>query len=132
MSELQRIAWVARLGLALMFFYHGLVPKILWLSPGELEMIQAHGFADARWVAWMSGVAEMGLAIGLMSGHFKRTTVIVSAVVLAGLLIDVALMTPHLMIQAFSPVSLNGAGLALCAVVWLAERSAHFDQHRTR
>lgn len=122
MSELQRIAWVARAGLALMFFYHGLVPKILWLSPGELEMIQAHGFADASRVAWLSGAAEIGLAICLISGYFKRASLMLSAVVLAGLLIDVALVSPHFLVQAFNPVSLNGAGLALCAVVWLAER----------
>ncbi|MBN6715901.1 DoxX-like family protein [Pseudomonas capsici] len=122
MSELQRIAWVARAGLALMFFYHGLVPKILWLSPGELEMIQAHGFADASRVAWLSGAAEIGLAICLISGYFKRTSLMLSAVVLAGLLIDVALVSPHFLAQAFNPVSLNGAGLALCAVAWLAER----------
>ncbi|GFM73364.1 hypothetical protein PSCICL_43560 [Pseudomonas cichorii] len=122
MNELQRIAWVARVGLALMFFYHGLVPKILWLSPGELEMIQAHGFADASRVAWLSGAAEIGLAISLISGYFKRTSLMLSAVVLAGLLIDVALVSPHFLVQAFNPVSLNGAGLALCAVAWLAER----------
>lgn len=122
MSELQRIAWVARAGLALMFFYHGLVPKILWLSPGELEMIQAHGFADASRVAWLSGAAEIVLAICLISGYFKRTSLMLSAVVLAGLLIDVALVSPHFLVQAFNPVSLNGAGLVLCAVAWLAER----------
>lgn len=36
-------------------------------------------------------------------------------------LLDVALFSPHLLLQAFNPLSTNLAALALCLLAWLAE-----------
>ncbi|MBU1330417.1 MAG: DoxX-like family protein [Gammaproteobacteria bacterium] len=65
-DQLAQIAWIARLALALVFIWHGLVPKILWLSPDEVAMISAHGlpahglFAPEV-IARLGGIAEMML-----------------------------------------------------------------------
>lgn len=120
-GQLARIAWVARAGLAFMFFYHGLVPKLLAVSAGERLMIAAHGFENPERVAQLSGLVEILMAVWLLSPWYKRASLAVAGVVLAGLLVDVAMVTPHLLAEAFNPVSLNLAGLALCAVAWLAE-----------
>ncbi|WP_422630789.1 hypothetical protein [Pseudomonas mucidolens] len=48
MNTLVRINWIARGSLAFMFTYHGLVPKLLWLSQGERAMIQAHGIEQVQ------------------------------------------------------------------------------------
>jgi hypothetical protein len=42
---------------------------------------------------------------------------LLAALVLLALLLDVALFSPHLLLQAFNPLSTNLAALALC---WLA------------
>jgi hypothetical protein len=81
-NALVRINWIASGGLAFMFAYHGLVPKLLWLSAGEQRMIEAHGIEQ----------------------------------------VDVAVFSPGLLKEAFNPVSLNVAGLTLCAVAWSARR----------
>lgn len=65
-------ASLARWGLALLFLYHGIVPKLLWLSPGELEMIRAHGFEQARLLAALAGVAEVVLALALLVVRRRR------------------------------------------------------------
>ena len=44
--RLAQVAWLARLALALVFIWHGLAPKILWLSPDEVAMIGAHHLPD--------------------------------------------------------------------------------------
>lgn len=120
-TQLARIAWVARAGLAFMFFYHGLVPKLLTLSVGERLMITAHGFQNPEQIARLSGLAEIAMAVWLLSPWYRRGSLVIAATALAGLLADVAMITPHLLAEAFNPVSLNLAGLALCAVAWLAE-----------
>lgn len=38
-----------------MFGYHGLVPKLLWLSPGERTMIQSHGISLVELFANIAG-----------------------------------------------------------------------------
>lgn len=123
--RLRQIALVARLALALVFLWHGLVPKILWLSVDELAMIAAHGPAVQALVppatlAQFAGWAEVCLALLLVIRRWRWPLLLAGSVLLV-LLVDVALFSPHLLLQAFNPVSTNLAALALCLLAWLAE-----------
>jgi len=120
------------LALALVFIWHGLAPKILWLSPDEVAMIAAHGLPDhplfaPQLVAAVGGIAEILLGILLLTVRRQRWPLLVAGAVLLVLLLDVALLSPHLLIQAFNPLSTNLAALALCAVAWLAEAPSAAD-----
>ena len=121
MNPLLRINWIARGGLAFMFAYHGLVPKLLWLSQGERAMIQAHGIEQVQLFATLAGVGEIALAIWILLSPRSAWPIAVAATALAGLLLDVAVFSPAMLREAFNPVSLNVAGLALCAVAWNAK-----------
>jgi uncharacterized protein YjeT (DUF2065 family) len=118
--RLRQIARIARIALAMVFIWHGLVPKIFWLSPDELAMIQAHNLPAPEWVARLAGVAEISLGV-LLLWQRQRWPLLLAAVLLIGLLLDVVLFSPHLLLQAFNPLSTNLAALALCSVAWLAE-----------
>ncbi len=67
------------------------------------------------------------LGIALLTIRRQRWPLLAAAAVLLVLLLDVALLSPHLLIQAFNPLSTNLAALALCAVAWLAEAPATTD-----
>jgi uncharacterized membrane protein YphA (DoxX/SURF4 family) len=130
--RLAQIAWLARLVLALVFIWHGLAPKILWLSPDEVAMIAAHDLPDhplfaPELIAVVGGVAEILLGILLLTVRRQRWPLLVAGGVLLVLLLDVALLSPHLLIQAFNPLSTNLAALALCAAAWLAEAPSAAD-----
>lgn len=130
--RLAQIAWLARLALALVFIWHGLAPKILWLSPDEVAMIAAHGLPDhplfaPQLIAAVGGIAEILLGILLLTVRRQRWPLLVAGGVLLVLLLDVVLLSPHLLIQAFNPLSTNLAALALCAVAWLAEAPSAAD-----
>ncbi|WP_296272282.1 DoxX-like family protein [Pseudomonas sp. UBA6323] len=130
--RLAHIAWLARLALAAVFIWHGLAPKILWLSPDEVAMIAAHGLPDhplfaPQLIAAVGGVAEILLGILLLIVRRRRWPLLVAGAALLVLLLDVALLSPHLLIQAFNPLSTNLAALALCAVAWLAEAPTATD-----
>lgn len=118
MNTLSRINWIARGGLAFMFAYHGLVPKLLWLSAGERTMIQSHGISQVELFANLAGVGEIALALWLVLAPRSTWPIGIAATALAGLLLDVAIVNPSMLSEAFNPVSLNVAGLALCAVAW--------------
>lgn len=124
--RLRQIALVARLALALVFLWHGLVPKILWLSPDEVAMIvahglPAHGLPAPDLIAQAAGEAEIVLALLLVLLRRQRWPLLVAGALLVVLLVDVALFSPHLLLQAFNPLSTNLAALALCWVAWRAE-----------
>ncbi|VXD02063.1 DoxX-like family protein [Pseudomonas sp. 8Z] len=130
--RLLRIALLARLTLAVVFIWHGLVPKILCLSPDEVAMIAAHGLPDhplfaPPLIAAVGGGAEILLGILLLIVRRRRWPILLVGAALLVLLLDVALLSPHLLIQAFNPLSTNLAGLALCAVAWLAESPTATD-----
>jgi hypothetical protein len=130
--RLLRIAWLARLALAAVFIWHGLVPKILWLSPDEVAMIAAHGLPDhplfaPPLIAAVGGAAEVLLGVALLVMWRQRWPLLLAGAVLLALLLDVVLLSPHLLIQAFNPLSTNLAALALCAVAWLAEAPSAAD-----
>ncbi|NCE89391.1 DoxX-like family protein [Pseudomonas sp. L13] len=118
MNNLVRINWIARGGLAFMFAYHGLVPKLLWLSQGERAMIQAHGIEQVQLFATLAGIGEIVLAAWILLSPRSAWPIALAAGALAALLVDVAILSPAMLREAFNPVSLNVAGLALCAVAW--------------
>lgn len=66
MNRLCQVHWLARASLAFIFAYHGLVPKLLFLSPGEQLLLQAHGLGHAAWLSQIAGVAELVLAALLL------------------------------------------------------------------
>ena len=116
---------IARLALGAMFLYHGLVPKLLFLSPDEARMIEAHGWPlSTQRIAEVAGAAEIVLALAILLLHRSRWPLWLAVIALVGLLVDVALFAPELLLGAFNPVSTNIAGLALCAIALLGERSA--------
>jgi uncharacterized membrane protein YphA (DoxX/SURF4 family) len=121
LNTLTRINWIARGGLAFMFAYHGLVPKLLWLSAGERTMIQAHGISQVELFANLAGVGEIALALWLLFAPRSAWPIAIAATALTGLLLDVAIVNPSMLREAFNPVSLNVAGLALCAVAWYSK-----------
>lgn len=118
MNALERINWIARGGLAFMFAYHGLVPKLLWLSAGERLMIQSHGIDQVELFANMAGVGEIALGLWILLAPRSVWPLGIAATALLGLLLDVAIINPSMLKEAFNPVSLNVAGVALCAVAW--------------
>ncbi len=88
MNALVRINWIARGGLAFMFAYHGLVPKLLWLSAGEQRMIEAHGIEQVQLFATLAGVGEIALAVWILLAPRNPWPIAVAAAALLGLLVE--------------------------------------------
>jgi len=117
MSNFVIINYVSRIGIAFVFFYHGLVPKILMLSSGEIAMIEAHELAvSSNIVAIVGGVLEIVLAALLLVFYRHKWSIYIAAVALLVLLIDVTIFSPQFLWQAFNPVTLNVSVLCLCVV----------------
>lgn len=123
MNRLSRVHWLGRSSLAFMFAYHGLVPKLINMSPGEQLLLQAHGLNDSAWLIQGGGVAELILAALLLIPSLSWP-LIVGGIALLALLIDVAIVQPSMLSDAFNPVTLNIAGMTLCAMTWMTRPEA--------
>jgi hypothetical protein len=106
---------VSRCALAFIWFYHGLVPKILYPSTGEVEITVASGFPRA-WATQFNvaaGVAECLFAVLLVVFWRSRLLLGIQIPVLLALLVPIALSQPMILAEPFQPLTLN---LAMCAL----------------
>lgn len=108
----------ARLGLALVWIYAGLVPKLLGPHPEELALAGAAlpVGVSARTAVLALGAAEVALGLWLLAGWHRRWLFGVSA---AGTLAVVAaglVARPDLLAHPLSPLSLGVAMLGLAVV----------------
>lgn len=112
--------WLARYTLGFIFIYHGLVPKILFLSQTELAINQAHAFLEVtpERIALLGGVTE--IVLGLLIVLYRQVIwpVLLAMLGLALLLLDIMVMMPSLLVEAFNPVTINLAGLVLGWIAW--------------
>jgi hypothetical protein len=109
---------VARITLAFVFAYHGLVPKLLRRGPDEIAMLRdAHvpsGLVEAALTAF--GLAEVILAVVLLLFGNRRWPAVVCLALMVAATIGVAAFSPRYLGAAFNPVSLNASVAALALV----------------
>ena len=113
---------VARIGIALIFLYHGLAPKLLALHPDELALVVAGGVSqtDAPLVVRAIGTAEVVWAALLLARWRSRLLLSATAALMVVALVSVAATAPGFLVAAFNPVTLNLSVIALCVVGWLS------------
>jgi len=109
---------ICRLSIAFVWFYHGLVPKLLGPDADELLMNMALGLgeAEATRLSLIAGTAEIALAACVLMFWQQRWPLIVTAVAMPTLLLFVVWFAPSLLTGAFNPVTTNVSVLALSLV----------------
>lgn len=126
MNKLIKINLIARTGLAFTFFYHGFFPKIFHLSAIERELVELHQLPiSANILSPIAGALEILLALFIILLRKSLLPVYLAAVILVILLIDVTLIKPELLIEAFNPATINIAALCLCYIIYLSQYNHH-------
>jgi uncharacterized membrane protein YphA (DoxX/SURF4 family) len=99
----------ARLTLAFVFAYHGLVPKLLFHDPDEIAMLRNAGASVARidTLLVLAGVAEVLFALALIFYWRRRWPAVVTILLMAVATVVVAVSSPVFLSAAFNPISLN-------------------------
>ena len=109
---------VARVGLAAIFAYHGLVPKLLGPDPGEVALMNAAGVPGALTgpaiVAF--GIVEIAFAVILLRAWHRAWPAYLALAFAAAATVVVGLTAPSTLTGAFNPVTLNLAVAALAVV----------------
>lgn len=112
----------ARIGLASVFLWHGLIPKLLARHPDELRLIEASGVDTvvAPTLLTAAGVLEVLYASMLILLWSARWMYPLTAFLLSALLVPALVADASLITHPFSPLTLTVAMLALCLVGWVA------------
>lgn len=123
-SKLYHISFVSRLLLGFLFIYHGLVPKILWLSAVEIHLVSISGFdIPANIASPIAGIGEIVLGSIIIFSKKSNIPIYIAAVALVTLLFFVGLASPEYLIGAFNPVTTNILGLGFCYLILWASKN---------
>ena len=121
-NSVRQVNIVSRYLLGFLFIYHGLVPKILWLSTAEVHLVDISGIGiSATIMSPLAGVLEILLGCAIIFLRKLKIIIYAAAGALLGLLAYVAVMSPEYLIDAFNPVTTNILGMGLCYLILLTQ-----------
>ena len=124
----------ARVAIALVFLYHGLVPKLIARHPDELEMLRDAGLSEGSLTTALRllGVVEVVWGLVVLSTWRSRWPFAMTAALMVVATIGVAVGSPRYLVAAFNPGSLNLSVFALGAIGWLTGRDRPSSSHCLR
>jgi len=100
---------IARFIISFSWLYHGIFPKLVHIAPLEKLMTASIGLSNelSYLVTKFAGVGEVIFGIVFFILYRNKTIVLLNIAGLTGLLFFVAFMQPHILIEAFNPVTTN-------------------------
>lgn len=132
MSSIQ----IARFIISFSWLYHGIFPKLVHIAPLEKAMTASIGLSDelSYLVTKSAGVGEVIFGLVFFVLYRNKAIVLLNIVGLTGLLAFVALMQPHLLIEAFNPVTTNIAlmGFSFILLLELKNKSKNENNKESR
>ena len=114
---MKNIYAISRISIAVIFLYHGVVPKLLFANSQEVMMNEAlMPFVPEKVALISSGVAEVIYAV-LLIVFYRSKKLLYPAIGFATLVTPALLITvPELFKNAFNPFSINLALVCLCVI----------------
>lgn len=108
----------ARLGVAFIWLWQGLIPKLLFPSRDEVAMLEAVGLPIGS--LFFIGIFELILAAACLALWRWRGFFLLNVLAMVGALATVALSSPAYLVAAFNPVTLNIATIMLSLIGYLS------------
>jgi uncharacterized membrane protein YphA (DoxX/SURF4 family) len=109
---------MARIALALVWVYEGLVPKLLFATPMEIDLVERSGlyWPTPRAMLFAVGFCEILGGLWLLSGRATRLAAALSILLLVVVGTMCAVLEPGILYHPFGGLSKN-LGLIACAAV---------------
>jgi uncharacterized membrane protein YphA (DoxX/SURF4 family) len=111
---------VARIAIAAIWIWHGLIPKLVYRGVDEQTMLAQAGVPLA-FLPWL-GAIEISFGLLVLCAWRWRAVFSANVVLMIAATIGVAVSSPIYLKAAFNPVSLNLAVIALSITGWIASR----------
>jgi len=109
---------VARLTIAFIWIWHGLVPKLIFRHFDEQTMLAQAGLPTSL-LPWI-GVLEIVFGVIVLAAWRQRSVFIANILMMLVATITVAVKSPAYLEAAFNPITLNLAIVALSVIGWVA------------
>jgi uncharacterized membrane protein YphA (DoxX/SURF4 family) len=120
-TKLRAIKLISRIALGLVWFYEGLVPKILFLRADEIDLVRASHliWRTPEFTLQILGVAQMLVGLWLIIGLAERTAVSIATVWMLILIGLVASGNPSMLTDPYGALVKDCCLIACGVTVWL-------------
>jgi uncharacterized membrane protein YphA (DoxX/SURF4 family) len=111
---------ISRLSLGLVWFYEGLVPKLVFVRQDQVELVRRSGiyFGTPEFFLQLLGAAQVAFAIWLLLGFRERLAVATATLGMWILIVLVAMANPSMLTDPYGAL-IKDLCLTACAyTVW--------------
>jgi uncharacterized membrane protein YphA (DoxX/SURF4 family) len=122
---------VSRLSLGAVWFYEGLVPKLLFVRPDQAELVRRSGlyFGRPEFFLQLLGAAQVAFSIWLLVGFAERLAVAIATLGMWILIVLVAMANPSMLTDPYGAL-IKDLCLTACAyTVWSLSPSLAKQRH---
>jgi uncharacterized membrane protein YphA (DoxX/SURF4 family) len=122
---------IARFILGFSWLYHGIFPKLVHIAPLEKAMTASIGLSDdiSYWITKSAGVGEVIFGLILLYFYQARLVHLLNIMAMIGLLVFVAIFLPHVLFEAFNPVTTNMALIGFSLIIITEQNHKQFQHH---
>jgi uncharacterized membrane protein YphA (DoxX/SURF4 family) len=121
---------VARLAIAFIWIWHGLVPKLIYHHIDERTMLAQAGL-PLHLLPWI-GLLEIIFGLAVLATWKRRSVFPANILFMLIATVVVATRSPAYLSAAFNPVTLNLAAIALSIIGWIAAKYVPSARHCLR
>ncbi|MFK7766746.1 MAG: DoxX-like family protein [Mariniblastus sp.] len=108
---------LSRFAVAFIWLYHGLIPKLLFSHPTELELVvKGPTLGTPEMTVFVAGVLEVAIGLTVIVFWRAKWPIYLSLVGFAMLLIGAFALSPEHATHAFNPVSLTVSAIIFCLI----------------
>ena len=120
-TRLHAIKLISRVTLGLVWFYEGLVPKILFLRADEIDLVRASHLVwrTPEFTLQTLGVAQMSVGLWLIVGIAERAAVFIATLWMLILIAFVAGGNPSMLIDPYGALVKDFCLIACAITVWM-------------
>ena len=111
---------ICRLALGIVWLYEGLVPKLLFIRPDQIDLVQRSGlyFGTPEFFLQLLGVAQVVCALWLLAGFAERLAVFIATTGMVILIVLVARANPAMLTDPYGALIKDLCLIACAFTVW--------------
>jgi uncharacterized membrane protein YphA (DoxX/SURF4 family) len=117
---MNQIRIICRVALGLVWLYEGLVPKLLFARPDQIDLVERSGlyFATPEVFLQLLGAAQVVCGLWLLAGFAERLAVFVATISMAILIVLVARANPAMLTDPYGALVKDLCLIACAFTVW--------------
>lgn len=111
---------ICRVALGLVWLYEGLVPKLLFVRPDQIDLVERSGlyFATPELFLQLLGAAQVVCGLWLLAGFAERLAVFIATAGMVILIVLVARANPAMLTEPYGALIKDLCLIACAFTVW--------------